>query len=131
MFFYLTTEGMYGYVRTEGEIPEGATILDPADYPGPFWFQTPYSYGMSSNADNVPPNTIELITKAEYEALVAAALAEQEAQAEIERQAAYQRYRDAYAEARTAGMGQMIAMALAGQVGIQPPDFDPTWPPAP
>lgn len=131
MIFYQTTEGVYGYVRTAEEVPAGATVLEMADYPGPFWFQTPYSFGESSSAENIPPNTIELITKAEYDALVAQQLAEQEAAAEIELQASYQRYRDAYAEARTAGMGQIIAMALAGQVGTQPPDFDPTWPPLP
>lgn len=130
MIYYLTADGIYGYVRTLAEVPGGATVVDQADYQGSYWFITPYSYGESSNAENVPETATELITKADYDALVAEALAEQEAQAAAELQASYQRYRDAYAEARTIGLGQVTAMAIAAQAGTQPPDFDPTWPPA-
>lgn len=129
MIYYVTADGVYGYVRTQAEVPDGATVLDQADYTGHYWFRTPYSFGESSNAENVPETATELITKAEYDALVQEAHDQQVAEAAAELQASYQRYRDGYAEARTAGLGQMMAMALASQVGTQPPDFDPTWPP--
>jgi hypothetical protein len=131
VIYYRTAEGVYGYVRTQAEVPDGATVLEAADYPGPFWFVAPGSYGETSNASSIPSTATELITKADYEALVAQALADQAAEAAAELQASYQRYRDAYAEARTIGLGQVTAMAIAAQAGMQPPDFDPTWPPLP
>jgi hypothetical protein len=130
VIYYLTADGMYGYVRTEAEVPEGAEVIEQADYEGSYWFATPGGgFGEVSDAVNVPENATELITKADYDVLVQAAHDAQVAEAAAELQASYQRYRDGYAEARTAGLGQMMAMALASQVGTQPPDFNPTWPP--
>lgn len=128
MVYYRNADGTYGYVRTLAEVPAGATVLeDIADYHGLWYYQGAASYGESTDPAFFPPDA-ELITKAEYDALVAQALADQEAAAAAELQASYQRYRDAYAEARSVGLGQVTAMAIASQAGTQPPDFDPTWP---
>lgn len=131
MIFYRLAEGQYGYVREETDLPAGATIIEQAEYPGPYWFTTPNSYGWASDRGSVPGDMTELITLVEYNVLVAQTLADELAAAQAELEAAYQRFRDAYASYRQLGLPQANALLLAAQIGTEPPGFDPTWPPLP
>lgn len=95
------------------------------------YFQTATGFGTVSDEDNLPPGAT-VITEAEYQALVAAAQAAQAAQFQAELQAARELYVDTFTQYCAMGLPAQVAMNMAAAAGgIQPPDFDPTCPPAP
>lgn len=94
------------------------------------YFQTPTSYGTVSDEAALPP-AATVISQAEYDALVQAAVDAQAAEFQAEMQEAFQRYRDTFATYCAMGLPANVAMTMAAAAGIQPPDFDPTCPPAP
>lgn len=91
----------------------------------PIYFQTATGFGVVDDPANVPPGAT-IITEAQYNDLQAQWEADQAAAFQAEMEAAWQRYRDAYAAYRQMGMSIPAAMSAANGAGIEPPDFEPT-----
>lgn len=98
-----------------------------ASVPEPIYFKTESSFG-SASSEEVVPLGATIITKEEYDALLLAREQELADQAELEMQEAYARFVVAYRSYRQLGLPELNAKLLAAQSGIEPPDFDPTWP---